>query len=65
MGYRINISDHGKHVFATDPSTIYDEEHARRVFLLLEKAFPEAQGYKIQTTRYSQVGDVIPYLSRS
>lgn len=45
MYYEINIALNGKHFFATDGRSITDAETFLKVFDILNKKFPEEEGY--------------------
>jgi len=51
MLYEINVSQFGKHLFATDKRrlTIYAE--ALRLYILFNTKFPKDDGYKVTITK--------------
>lgn len=59
MYYEINISENGKHLFATAERSITNESQLKKVYDKLKIAFSEPQ-YQIRVTRYDKIGiDVI------
>jgi len=47
MYYEINIAFNGKHFFATHKRSITDSETFVKVFAILNKKFPEREGYSL------------------
>jgi hypothetical protein len=55
MYYEINISENGKHLFATAERSITDEKQLKIVYDKLATAFPVPQ-YLITVLRYEKTG---------
>ena len=58
MYYEINISENGKHLFATAERSITNEYQLKKVYDKLKMAFSEPQ-YVITVLRYEKTGKVI------
>lgn len=50
MYYRVNVSLRGRHVFATAPESIHDQETLVAVVAKLRSAFTPAEGYAVSAT---------------
>jgi hypothetical protein len=50
MHYEINVAFQGKHFFATHERSIRDENTFHKVFDVIDKKFPESEGYTITAT---------------
>ena len=63
--YRINVSQNGKYLFATENGEggggIRWEEDARKVTELFKEKFPESEGYKIDVTYWKGTGTHIEF----
>lgn len=60
-GYRINIAHNGKHLFATEPESIWTKEEAKRIYTILKEKFPESEGYNISVTCWESIGKYIEF----
>lgn len=58
MYYEINISENGKHLFATAERSITDEKQLKIVYDKLTAAFPQPQ-YVITVTKYQMIGNAV------
>lgn len=58
MYFRINVSQDGKHLFATGETLTWVLD-AKKVFDKLKVAFPESEGYKISCEQVSKVSKKI------
>ncbi len=47
MGYEINISLNGKHLFATHERSLQNEREMKRCLKIFMEKFPESEGYNI------------------
>lgn len=47
VSYVINVSQHGRHVFRTDPDSLRDEDTAKVVYVILCKKFTAKQGFDV------------------
>lgn len=56
MHYVINVSQNGKHVFATAEHSLRDEYAARHVYSLMLNKFPASEGYVIDVTLWKATG---------
>lgn len=57
MGYyEINVSQHGKHLFATAERSCKSSTEMLNVFLHLRKRFPVEENFEITVTRWESVG---------
>lgn len=59
MSYEINVSQNGKHVFATADRSIVTEAECKKVAKLFEKVFPKEEGYEINVTCWRRTGECI------
>lgn len=59
MSYEINVSQNGKHVFATAERSITTEPECKNVVKLFLKAFPKEEGYEINVTCWRRTGECI------
>jgi len=54
MWYEINVSQWGKHLFATHKRSITTVQELEYIIKLFEDKFPEYDGYKITVSRSKQ-----------
>lgn len=63
--YRINVSQNGKYLFATENGEggggITQREDAIKIVELFKKKFPDSEGYKIHITYYQVYGTHIEF----
>lgn len=59
MWYEINVSQHGKHLFATHERSVRDPDKAKQIADLFRARFPEAEGFKIAVTLWQQTGQSV------
>lgn len=59
MYYEINVSQQGKHYFATAERSIRCENEAKNIFEHFSDLFPAADGYQIEVTRYEKTGETV------
>lgn len=59
MYYEINVSLNGKHLFATAERSITSGAKMEDVYNLFLEKFPEADGYKLDVTRWEHIGKPI------
>jgi hypothetical protein len=57
--YDVNVSQHGRHIFATHERSLTTEREAYRVYLLLRARFPAAEGYELSVTHWQTTGKVL------
>ena len=60
-GYRINIAHNGRHLFATEPESIWTKEEAKRIYTILKEKFPESEGYNISVTCWESIGKQVEF----
>lgn len=58
-GYEINVSYKGSHFFRTNRSAARFETPARKLYRELKKRFKVSDGYEIDVTYYSFIGNEI------
>lgn len=54
--YEINVSKDGRHMFATHPRSLQDEERALKCLKLMRKKFPVSEGYNVSMTYWNCKG---------
>lgn len=59
MRYEINVSDGGRHFFATAPRSITSTVKLIEVYDALLAAFPPEKGFVITVTQYREIGDTV------
>lgn len=59
MYYEINVSLNGKHLFATAERSITNATKMEDVYNLFLEKFPEKEGYKLDVTRWENIGKPI------
>lgn len=60
MHYEINVSKHGKHVFATAERSLKDIESAHALAAEFKQVrFPASQGFTVTMTRWEAVGTAV------
>lgn len=59
MYYEINVSLNGKHLFATAERSITDKTKMEDMYKLFLEKFPESEGYKLDVTKWENVGKPI------
>jgi hypothetical protein len=59
MYYEINVSLNGKHLFATAERSITNETKMEDIYNLFLEKFPENEGYKLDVTKWENVGKPI------
>ncbi len=59
MYYEINVSQDGKHVFATAEHSILARARLDEVWPVFKKKFPESEGYKLEVSLVSHTGTII------
>lgn len=59
MHYEINVSESGRHLFATHARSIPSVEECKRVLEEIVKRFPESDGFKVTVTKYMNNGQEI------
>jgi len=59
MWYEINVSQWGKHLFATHKRSITTVQELEYIIKLFEDKFPEYDGYKITVSRFKTVGEYV------
>lgn len=59
MYYEINVSLNGKHFFAIAERSINSEAKMKEMYELFAEKFPEAEGYKIDVTKWEHIGKPI------
>lgn len=59
MYYEINVSLNGKHLFATAERSITNTTKMEDVYNLFLEKFPEKEGYKLDVTRWENIGKPI------
>jgi hypothetical protein len=59
--YSINVSQNGKHVFATAPGSCRDRGQAETVHALLVARFPASEGYRVDVTRWVHRGHSVEF----
>ena len=59
MYYEINVSRHGRHLFATAERSITSFTQAEGMYMLFKGKFPESEGYQISVTQWDKVGHFI------
>ena len=59
MGYEINISLDGKHLFATHERSVTNVRKLQEVLPILMEKFPSSEGYKITVTEWRKIGKLI------
>jgi len=59
MYYEINVSQNGKHVFATHERSISTESKLLELLTLFTEKFPKKAGFNITATRMSKLGHVL------
>lgn len=47
MHYEINVAKDGLHYFATHDRSLRDEEHAKGVYEMFKKVFPQGKGFEV------------------
>lgn len=57
MHYEINVSQLGRHVFATHPRSLTSLAQAAKVYVMLTRAFPSAEGFAVKVTRQYEMGE--------
>ena len=60
-GYRFNVAYNGKHLFATDPKTIWIKKEAKELYEIFKKKFPESEGYEVSVTRWESIGHHVDF----
>lgn len=56
MYYEINVSQNGKHLFATDKRSIKYYWELERVYRIFEQTFPKYEGYEITVIKWEEKG---------
>lgn len=56
MGYEINVSLNGHHLFATHERSIQNETQLKHCLGIFLEKLPEAEGYKITVTHWRKTG---------
>jgi len=51
MHYEINVTKHGRHLFATHPRSLTNHYDLARVETLFRKKFPSDEGFKISVRK--------------
>ncbi len=59
--YRINVSQNGKYLFATEQGGITYEDDAKKVTELFKEKFPPSEGYKIDIVKWEGRGKHIEF----
>lgn len=59
MYYEINVSQHGRHVFATDERGLISSVQAKQLYDLLIVKFPVTEGYAVTVTKWETCGSHI------
>lgn len=59
MGYEINVSLNGKHLFATHERSITYTWDLERVLPIFLEKFPESEGYEVTVTEWSKTGHFV------
>jgi hypothetical protein len=54
--YQINVSENGKHLFSTEPGTMYSEETAMKAFSRIKERFTSDDGFQVDITYWNCVG---------
>lgn len=54
--YRINVSQNGRYLFATEQGGLTWIDDAKKVTELFKEKFPESEGYKIDVTKWEGRG---------
>jgi hypothetical protein len=54
--YEINVSQHGRHFFATAPRSCRILQEARQVYSALRSRFPASEGYELSVTEWRGAG---------
>lgn len=57
--YRINVSQNGRYLFATEQGGITWEFDAKKIVELFKEKFPESEGYKIDVTKWESRGKTL------
>lgn len=61
MYFEINVSLNGRHLFATAERSITDIDTCHKVYELFKKKFPEIEGYRIEVTKYENIGHILKF----
>jgi len=56
MHYKINVSQNGRHFFATADHSITDYTRLKEVLPAIARAFPEGEGFEVSVTRWECIG---------
>ena len=56
MFYRLVVTQHGGHHFATASNSVVSEERARQLFNDFKKRFPSDEGFNVQVTLWKTEG---------
>lgn len=56
MYYEINVSQNGKHFFATHARSIPNKEYADKLMAEFVKRFPFDEGFRVDCTRWELTG---------
>ena len=59
MGYEINVSLNGKHLFATHERSLTNKDDMEKCLEIFRKKFPEEEGFKIMVTRWETYKRII------
>ena len=59
--YEINVSLHGRHLFATAPRSAKTKDDMNNIMRVFKKKFPEEEGFKIFVTYWSCHGEFIDW----
>lgn len=59
MHYEINVSRHGKHVFATAERSLTTKDSAIELYQKFRTIFTDDEGYEITVTRYTSSGETL------
>lgn len=59
MWYEINVSLHGKHLFATNKRSLSSSVEAENLYIIFKQAFPASEGYNITVTKWELTGKPI------
>lgn len=59
MHYEINVSQNGKHLFATHERSCRSLEECKTVLSEIVKRFPKEDGFSVTINRYENVGQEI------
>jgi len=59
--YVINVSKNSRHLFATNPTSLWTWSDVVRVMEVFVEKFPDAEGYKISVTYWDIKGMKIDY----